>query len=80
MGDGPEDRPDSHQLIDRLEAYLLGEEPSLTGEQVARPVLAGEREREGGRLEGEDPRGPHGVPHFSFESGETLSPFLQRAL
>ncbi len=38
MGDGPEDRPDSHQLIDRLEAYLLGEEPALTGEQVAADV------------------------------------------
>jgi adenylate cyclase len=38
MADGPEDRPDSHQLIDRLEAYLLGEEPSLTGEQVAADV------------------------------------------
>jgi adenylate cyclase len=46
MGDGPDEgsgdhsqeRPDSHQLIDRLEQYLLGEEPALTGEQVAADV------------------------------------------
>ena len=38
MTDGPEDRPDSHQLLDRLEEYLLGEEPALTGEQVADDV------------------------------------------
>ncbi len=38
MGDGPEDRPDSHELLDRLEEYLLGEEPALTGEQVAADV------------------------------------------
>jgi adenylate cyclase len=38
MGDGPEDRPDSHLLLDRLEEYLLGEEPGLTGEQVAADV------------------------------------------
>jgi adenylate cyclase len=38
MADGPEDRPDSHQLLDRLEEYLLGEEPALTGEQVAADV------------------------------------------
>lgn len=32
------DRPDASQLIDQLEQFLLGEEPTLTGRQVAEDV------------------------------------------
>ena len=33
-----EEHPDASRLIDQLEAYLLGEEPTLTGRQVAEDV------------------------------------------
>src|SRR5881392_3472414 len=38
MADDSPERPDARRLIDLLEAYLLDEEPSLTGRQLADEV------------------------------------------